>query len=381
MRAIAAMRAPRRWRSSATTRQPAGRRRDADTVAVGSSTASSAPPDAPGRARASCSPAGEARDAFKSLALAHADGKRWLLVGLGARAELTPERARVAAAVGARPRARARRRAALCWQAPADGGARGRRGARRGHDARRLPLRALQVGAADGRRRAPPSTCERADRRRRRASCARPSREAALVAERGQRARATCRTGPQRPHADRARRARAGARARDRRARRSRSRAASGIVARGMGAFAAVAQGSEQEPALITLRYEAAGASGPVLGLRRQGGHLRQRRHLAEARGEDGRDEVRHVRRRRRDRGDRGDRAAGAAGAGSSAVVGATENLPERARGQARRHRHRRQRQDDRGQQHRRRGPAGARRLPLPRRRARAPSGSSTSRR
>ena len=33
-----------------------------------------------------------------------------------------------------------------------------------------------------------------------------------------------------------------------------------------MGAFAAVAQGSEQEPALITLRYDGAGASGPMLG-------------------------------------------------------------------------------------------------------------------
>ena len=38
------------------------------------------------------------------------------------------------------------------------------------------------------------------------------------------------------------------------------------IVARGMGAFAAVAQGSEQEPALITLRYDGPGASGPRLG-------------------------------------------------------------------------------------------------------------------
>ena len=38
---------------------------------------------------------------------------------------------------------------------------------------------------------------------------------------------------------------------------------ARGIVARGMGAFAAVAQGSEQEPALITLRYEGrTGATG-----------------------------------------------------------------------------------------------------------------------
>ncbi len=35
------------------------------------------------------------------------------------------------------------------------------------------------------------------------------------------------------------------------------------IVARGMGAFAAVAQGSDEEPALITIRYDGpAGASG-----------------------------------------------------------------------------------------------------------------------
>jgi leucyl aminopeptidase len=39
-----------------------------------------------------------------------------------------------------------------------------------------------------------------------------------------------------------------------------------GIVGRGMGAFAAVAQGAEQEPALITMRYEGPEASGPTLG-------------------------------------------------------------------------------------------------------------------
>jgi leucyl aminopeptidase len=38
------------------------------------------------------------------------------------------------------------------------------------------------------------------------------------------------------------------------------------IAARGMGAFAAVAQGSYEEPALITLRYDGAGAEGPTLG-------------------------------------------------------------------------------------------------------------------
>jgi leucyl aminopeptidase len=38
------------------------------------------------------------------------------------------------------------------------------------------------------------------------------------------------------------------------------------IVARGMGAFAAVAQGTYEEPALITLRYDGPGAQGPTLG-------------------------------------------------------------------------------------------------------------------
>src|SRR5262249_7665748 len=38
------------------------------------------------------------------------------------------------------------------------------------------------------------------------------------------------------------------------------------IRGRGMGAFAAVAQGSEQEPALITLRYDGAGPRAPKLG-------------------------------------------------------------------------------------------------------------------
>src|SRR5205823_4060651 len=39
------------------------------------------------------------------------------------------------------------------------------------------------------------------------------------------------------------------------------------LEGRGMGAFAAVAQGSYQEPALITLRYDGPAAGGPVLGL------------------------------------------------------------------------------------------------------------------
>ena len=38
-----------------------------------------------------------------------------------------------------------------------------------------------------------------------------------------------------------------------------------------MGAFAAVARGTDAEPRLITIRYEPADVAGPLLGLRRQG--------------------------------------------------------------------------------------------------------------
>ena len=61
------------------------------------------------RAPARCStPARRARP-FKHLAVTHADGRRWMLVGLGRRDAFDAERARVAAAAVARPRARAGR--------------------------------------------------------------------------------------------------------------------------------------------------------------------------------------------------------------------------------------------------------------------------------
>ena len=147
-----------------------------------------------------------------------------------------------------------------------------------------------------------------------------------------------------------------------------------------MGAFAAVARGSHEEPQLITIRYEPRGRRRPAARLRRQGRDVRLRRHLDQARGEDERDEVRHVGRRRGARGDRRDRPARPAGAGRQRDRRDREPA-QRPRGQARRHPARQDRHDDRGAQHRRRGPARARRLPRARDRPRAPSGSSTSRR
>ena len=81
---------------SATTNPATGT--DSDTVAVGVFDGEDLPGEAPSQLSELLA-SGEARGSFKALAVAHADGKRWLLVGLGPRADFTPERARVAASV------------------------------------------------------------------------------------------------------------------------------------------------------------------------------------------------------------------------------------------------------------------------------------------
>src|SRR3954471_3246263 len=60
---------------------------------------------------------GEAKRALRKLAVTHADGRRYVLVGLGPRGEFDPERARVAAAAVA-GRARELGAQTLCWEVP-----------------------------------------------------------------------------------------------------------------------------------------------------------------------------------------------------------------------------------------------------------------------
>ncbi len=94
-----AIRTPTRsWSGCSTARSPARTRRARGEVQLLAS--------------------GEAQRSFKALALTHAEGKRWLTVGLGARKDFTPERARVAAAL-ARERAREISTRVLCWEVPA----------------------------------------------------------------------------------------------------------------------------------------------------------------------------------------------------------------------------------------------------------------------
>jgi leucyl aminopeptidase len=90
---------------------------DADTIAVGVFEGDDIAHDTPGGALQSLLDAGEGGRAFKRLAVTHAEGRRWILVGLGPRADFDAERARVAAAV-AHGRARELGVEALCWEVP-----------------------------------------------------------------------------------------------------------------------------------------------------------------------------------------------------------------------------------------------------------------------
>src|SRR3954452_16555311 len=60
---------------------------------------------------------GEAKRALRKLAVTHADGRRYVLVGLGPPGEFDPEPARVAAAPVA-GRARELGAQTLCWEVP-----------------------------------------------------------------------------------------------------------------------------------------------------------------------------------------------------------------------------------------------------------------------
>ena len=129
------------------------RRREtgADTIVVGVFEDEGIAHDTDEGALAALLEAGEAKARFRHLAHTHAAGRRWILVGLGARDAFDPERARVAAAV-ALGRARELGARALCWELPhhVTDAPRGRAGG--GHAAGRLRLHGVEVrGARDAR--------------------------------------------------------------------------------------------------------------------------------------------------------------------------------------------------------------------------------------
>jgi leucyl aminopeptidase len=280
-----------------TTTQP-GAETDADTIAIGVFEGEESPAGAPEEA-SELLRSGEAQRSLKSLGLTHAQGKRWLVLGLGKRVELTPERARV---LGATVHARALEVGArtLCMQTPTgaeltiaaglvegmiladyrydqykstpngdagsgDGNGNGgglastggRQGGGDGEDAGSGPpkhLQALIVSAPDA-----PGGADELERH---------VREAALVAEAANAAR-DLQNRPANDLTPTALGEYAVALAGEIEGLSAEFEGRDGLRARGMGAFAAVAQGSYEEPALIVMRYEphGGGDDAPVLGL------------------------------------------------------------------------------------------------------------------
>src|SRR5215207_2685616 len=247
----------------ATTQDPPDT--GADTIVVGVFEASEAvtsakreaggiPHDVPDGALGALVESGEARSEFRKLTHTHAAGRRWILVGLGARDDFDAERARVAAAA-ALGRARELGARALCWELP--------------HKVPDAVAGALVEGTLLAAYRYTDFKSDAGDDRGPEALVVSAHHDVAAAVAAG------------RAGAEAANRARdlgnAPANALTPAALAERARALAGvqvdvmgraeIEAAGMGAFAAIAAGSGHEPQLITIRHEPAGTAGPLLGL------------------------------------------------------------------------------------------------------------------
>lgn len=208
---------------------------------------------------------GELKSSFRHVGVAHAHSKRFIAVGLGKADDFTPEKARVAAAV-ATARAAEIGAKSISWQLPDAGDPAATAGAivegtilksykfdrfkskseeddENGDDGE---LNALEIVAAEGDLAATVAAATAGARAVNRARDLQnlPSNVAtpSFLADRAAEIAATT----QNVEFD----------IRDRK----------WIESKGMGAFASVAQGSAEEPRLIELRYNGAGANGPTLG-------------------------------------------------------------------------------------------------------------------
>jgi leucyl aminopeptidase len=218
---------------------------DADTIAVGVFEGEDPPDEVPALAELLAS--GEGSRKFKRLAITHADGRRLILVGLGERASFDAERARAAAAVVDR-RARDVSAGTLCWRVPPDPGPGVVRGLVEG-----TLLHAYRFDRYN------PREDNRAVTRlilSAPVDVSKQVREAAIVAAAQNRARDLGNTPandlPPAALADYAQELAA------QHGLRAEILDGPAIREHGMGAFAAVAQGSEQDARLIRLDYEGA---------------------------------------------------------------------------------------------------------------------------
>ena len=212
------------------------------------------PHDVEGEALGALVASGEARPELRSLAVAHAAGKRWILVGGGSRDDFDGERARLIAAAALR-RARELGARSLCWELPhkvpdAVAGA-------IVEGTLLAAYRFVEFKSGPVENRAPAELIVSAHH-----DVARAVELGRVGAEAANRARDLMNAPPNAMTPE---------------ALAEHARALPGVAvevmgraeieAAGMGAFAAVAQGSVNEPRLITARYDPPGAAGPLVGI------------------------------------------------------------------------------------------------------------------
>src|SRR3954452_16263423 len=226
---------------------------DADTIVVGVFEDEGVAHDYPGTLQALVD-SGEARRGLRKLAVTHAEGRRYVLAGLGARSDFDPERARVAAATVA-GRARELGTEALCWELPHHVGDAVAGALVEGTVLASYAYTAYKSESDDDDGLESLVVSSHHD-------VSTPAVEAGIVAEAVNSARdlqnAPANVMTPTALADHARKLEGvTVEVLDRR----------GIEAAGMGAFAGVAHGSHEEPRLITIRYEPADVAGPIPGL------------------------------------------------------------------------------------------------------------------
>jgi leucyl aminopeptidase len=230
---------------------------DADTVAIGLYEGKGVAHDVPGGTLQALVDSGEARTAYRKLAVAHAEGKRWILVGLGPRDQFDAERARVAAAlVHGRARELGARR--LCWEVPHHAPDDAVAGLVEGTVLASYRFVRYRPGEEDDGRDLEALTLSAHH------DVAEIVRLAALVARAQNRARELQDAAPN-DATPTALAARAEAVAAEHAAVSVETWDRARIESEGMGAFAAVARAAHEEPRLIVLRHEPPGAGGPLV--------------------------------------------------------------------------------------------------------------------
>jgi len=243
-------------RAEATTSAPADS--GADTIAIGLFDGEPIAHDVDGGVLQALVDSGEAKPGLRKLAVTHAGGKRYVLAGLGSRESFDAERARVAAAsVVGRARELGTRR--LCWELPHHVGDEEAAGFVQGTLLAAYSYRAYKSEPdEDG------GITELALSAHHDVSA--PVQRAAVAATAANAARDL-----QHAPANEMTPSRLAERAEELAAELGsltvETMGREEIEAAGMGAFAGVARGSDEEPRLITLRYAPDDATGPVLGL------------------------------------------------------------------------------------------------------------------